>query len=318
MESRHAKSSDPDIIQLAVAKLGCSEAIKDDRLKSSRPQDGISEPERTRSTPFAGIDAADLLGHFYSPAERLADPTETVGDYPDIAASPAAPASGGASLAEAAEILGLDRRTVLGLIRIGELATEPDGHGRLLISNESLQAVMHTTNIKRSGSGQTTAQESAAEELSFTPSEEARTGKTFDEESNAGKESHVPVDITTSPARVDIHELVSKLTEAQFQLESASYRVGFLEAELASSEQKIKLLPDILAHESRLATLESENLELRLRLDKLERRPLPLWSRLLTFFQGRAIQRQPARPPRSESPSEPKQSYPRRTRQEFF
>src|SRR5205814_231909 len=136
-------------------------------------------------------------------------------------------------------------------VSIGQLFASQDSRGQLLISTGSVQDLIRSNSVITSASKpqreatQEPRQDSALalsvrmsepETSSVAPVEKlpARPGSV---------ESSQASDLLSASPRIDIHELVSKLAEAQAQLESASYRVGFLEAELASNEQKIRLLP---------------------------------------------------------------------------
>lgn len=84
--------------------------------------------------------------------------------------------------------------------------------------------------------------------------------------------------------RVDIGELVSKLDAAEADLSKASYKIGYLEAELNDREQHVKLLSNIKSQAWRLAQIEKEHKELLLRLARLEHCPRNLWSRIIALF----------------------------------
>lgn len=66
--------------------------------------------------------------------------------------------------------------------------------------------------------------------------------------------------------------LLSKLEEAQRQLQAASYRIGCLEHQISKHEESRLMLPDLEAQAARAAALARENEELRKLVPYLEAR----------------------------------------------
>lgn len=335
MESRQARISDPNFVRLSLSNLDrlCGESNS-----SPAPQLAIQSPQGS-GTPYGaggaagGFDASALLSYFYEeplPVEPIAakahisspsegDPNRTIEQrHLSFLAAPIedqTQSASGISLALAAEMLGLDRRSVLGLIKLGILSAESDNRGQVLVDSASLQA------YSQHNSGKTTSAGTLSElRSSFKDSEpEPRT------ETPPAQFAEVPpadcvVDVEEAGEykRINAIELVSKLQEAQSQLESASYRIGFLEAELASSEHKIKLMPDLQGQESRLLELERENFELHQRLERLERGPLGLLTQFVTSFLNELAGRTKSLRSRPQPDREQQQIYYRRTRREFY
>ncbi|HEY9870097.1 MAG TPA: hypothetical protein V6D08_13100 [Candidatus Obscuribacterales bacterium] len=70
----------------------------------------------------------------------------------------------------------------------------------------------------------------------------------------------------------ELEILLSKLQEAQRQLQAASYRIGCLEHQISKHEESRLLLPDLEAQAARAAALARENEELRKLVPYLETR----------------------------------------------
>lgn len=298
MESPRSKLIDPNYVRLAVANLNKIQSQAAAGQCSAPAFSTTSSGKTNNDAGAASINAADLLDFLYEPIKQstsdgtafalqlettrapstidnastvlpssVIEQDETAGST-NWLTQPGAKRSTvfqqpepseGIALAEAATRLGLDRRTILGLITIGKLTAETDSRGQLLINRRSLET-FQTAEIPSSGMGKP---------ASCMPKLHSNTAEQQDPSVDLSVDQQT-VEIASNPVRIDVPDLVARLSEAQSQLESASYRIGFLEAELATSEKKYRLLPDLKTQESRLAALERENQELRLRLEKLE------------------------------------------------
>jgi hypothetical protein len=69
-----------------------------------------------------------------------------------------------------------------------------------------------------------------------------------------------------------LNTLLSRLDETEQQLQSASFRIGYLQAEIDRYKEEVKLLPDFEAQARRAADIERHNCELRKQLPELEQR----------------------------------------------
>jgi hypothetical protein len=69
-----------------------------------------------------------------------------------------------------------------------------------------------------------------------------------------------------------LNTLLSRLEEAEQQLQSSSFRIGYLQAEIDRYKEEVKLLPDFEAQARRAADIERQNFELRKQLPELEQR----------------------------------------------
>ena len=345
------KINDPNLVRLACAgadRTGDEQYSQDGSVPQSAALSGTGTAGAT-NVASGGIDACDLLSYFYSGvgsflAVGVNDPSPHLEFIDLFGSQPGQPGGvqalneaarndrltevpidtmgqSGANLAEAAELLGLDRRSVLGLITIGQLEAATDERGQVIIIARSLQAYVQKMGlgnclpISKPEPGTATFDCSVSQEM--TVQEPPLQASSFDQMVTASE----PVGVTETPAsppRIDVHELASKLAQAQSQLESASYRIGFLEAELATSEQKIRIIPDIQMQESRLTALERENSDLRRRLEMLERSPFGLIAMLFSIFTGQPPRRNFTQQDSGQSGPEPQHYYYRRTRREFY
>jgi hypothetical protein len=66
--------------------------------------------------------------------------------------------------------------------------------------------------------------------------------------------------------------LLSRLAEAEQQLQSSSFRIGYLQAEIDKYKEEVKLLPDFELQARKAAEIERQNEELRKQLPELEQR----------------------------------------------
>lgn len=82
--------------------------------------------------------------------------------------------------------------------------------------------------------------------------------------------SPLPAGRRPSEQAAGVKTIVSKLEEVHSQLQSANFRIGYLESEIARSKQRLKLLPDLEAQAKKAEGIEKENQELRNRLATLE------------------------------------------------
>lgn len=334
MESRQARISDPNFVRLSMSNL---DKLCGDSNSSPAPHPAAQKPQGS-GTPYGaggaagGFDASALLSYFYEeqlPVEPISSQVHNTSQTESVTtraieqrhlAFLTAPieeqqSAGGISLALASEMLGLDRRSVLGLIKLGILTAESDSRGQVLIDSNSLRAYSQQNSGKSMGTG--TLSELHPKLKDRAPEPEPETCRSPVVEIPPA-DCVVEVEEAGEHKRINAIELVSKLQEAQSQLESASYRIGFLEAELASSEHKIKLMPDLQGQESRLAELERENFELHQRLERLERGPLGLLTQFVTAFLNELGWRTKSLRSRSQPDREQQQIYYRRTRKEFY
>lgn len=92
----------------------------------------------------------------------------------------------------------------------------------------------------------------------------------------ASKANNEPPDIShidiTGGAGLDLTPLLDRLREAHAQIQSAHYRIGFLEYEIDTYKDKLKLLEDVEARAARAAAVEKENQELKKLLPLVEAR----------------------------------------------
>lgn len=70
----------------------------------------------------------------------------------------------------------------------------------------------------------------------------------------------------------------------QEKLEAATYRNGYLEAQLSSAESQLKLLPDLSAKATKTETLEEQVEKLRAELAQAQS---SIWSKFCRWFTGR-------------------------------
>jgi hypothetical protein len=346
MEHRRIKISDPDYAHLSVAKLNelCTNMNSQSEVarrtaQSSGLDQKVATGGITRTQPGT-IEAADILNYFCSqdhPAERKRTEERTQATPPErqkvqlasvsktepgkqtrIQAEAESPKQA-YSLKEAAELLNLNWRSILGLVAVGQLSTEENGEGLLSINSKSLHAFRESA-AARPGQTREASQPDCEKVYQPEPTD------THYEAINAAPEAYElfsvePTEVTPPPAQmtvtapVNIHELVDKLSDAQSQLEAASYRIGILESELATTEQKVRLLPDLQNHELRLSALERENRSLRLRLEELEQqKPPSLIEWMLSLVKRSSRTRHIAEP--VIAPEPPPFNY-RRARRDF-
>lgn len=69
-----------------------------------------------------------------------------------------------------------------------------------------------------------------------------------------------------------LNTLLGRLESTEEQLQSASFRIGYLQAEIDRYKEEVKLLPDFEAQARRAADIERQNHDLRKQLPELEQR----------------------------------------------
>jgi len=151
------------------------------------------------------------------------------------------------SVSEAARVLGITERTVWRRIRQKKLDARLD-QGRTLVS------------VRQTDASLTSA------------------------DSHTDASAHSPSDVTdifVTGQRNDntTAQLMGLITQLSSRLEGATYRNGYLEAQLATAAEQVKLLPDL---QSRAAEAEELKLEIGRMKEELQLRNRVWWQRLLS------------------------------------
>lgn len=162
----------------------------------------------------------------------------------------------GVTLDEAAKTLNLSERTIQRRLKQGSLrgykVAGPRGpEWRIL-----LESWQDTANIEVSSSEDTTF----IETISTQDTTSDKEGTTFD------RYSHL------------LGFYQSQITSLQEKLEAATYRNGYLEAQLTGAETQLKLLPDFQAKASEAETLKQRVSELEAELQR------SWWARFASWF----------------------------------
>ena len=149
-------------------------------------------------------------------------------------------------LSRAAEVSGKARRYLLSLIHKGKLQAVKDDKGAWLVSLEQIQ--------DRSRARVEVVQE-VIQDQGVEGVQDQIQGRAF----------------------VDVQVLLK-------QLQDATYRNGWLEGQLASASEQIKLLPDFQAQANKAAVQEARLIELEKELSSIKAHR---WYRFWTWFTGR-------------------------------
>lgn len=132
------------------------------------------------------------------------------------------------SALQAAEILGINKRSVIRLIQEQKLKAIKQ-NGKYLITREALDERMQSATVAGPS-----RDEGPPTQVSYVSVDIDGPGPSRDEVAA----SNVVVEVEAPPSfTLDAHKLLK-------ELEGATYRVGYLEAQLAERDQQIKLLTD--------------------------------------------------------------------------
>lgn len=121
----------------------------------------------------------------------------------------------------------------------------------------------------------------------FAPCEDTTTSSddTTDVETVSSEDTTPSARPVTNPAYVQFVEFYRDQIETlQEKLEAATYRNGYLEAQLSSAETQLKLLPDLSAKATKTDTLEQQIAKLESELAQSRR---SWWARFGCWFIGR-------------------------------
>ena len=119
-----------------------------------------------------------------------------------------------------------------------------------------------------------------------TAADFATSDDTTDVESVSSEDMTRASHIVASPAYVQFVEFYREQVETlQEKLEAATYRNGYLEAQLSSAESQLKLLPDLSAKATKTETLEQQIAKLELELASARR---SWWARFGSWFIGKS------------------------------
>jgi hypothetical protein len=154
------------------------------------------------------------------------------------------------SVSDAAKLLGIAERTVWRRIRQKKLQSRQE-KGRTIVSvRQSDVAVTHP-----------------------------------DTDTDVSVESSLSV--SDMPDRKLPEQLLGLIAELSSKLEGATYRNGFLEAQLEAATQQVKLLPDLQARAAEAEQLKLENLRLQ---SELELRKRTWWMRFTAWALGKTTE----------------------------
>lgn len=252
MEPLKQKISDPNYANSACSGLDqfFCQSSADTAVQGNQQPSSINNNRQVSTSEV--LEAADLLEFWCNNQESSATTadasileTSAVPSYPVAESAPAAAPPDNPlpdlSIADAADLLELDRPSILELITSGRLNATKDAQGRRVISRASILEWLRS--------------QSAAESRSPNP---------------APPEVKAAENISVSTPPMETVAFIAKLQEAQGQLQAATYRIGYLEQEIEACRQQLKLLPDMQAQADRLAQVEKENEELRRSWPKLQ------------------------------------------------